>query len=230
MATTNIQQNATPVNEPTLQDLLNLLKKDIFIHLNCHHIGSVQSFDSSKQTAMVSIAYKKTIFEPDPVTGAYSAKLIDYPVLIDCPVIVLGGGAASLTFPVAPGDECLVLFNDRDIDNWFKSGQTGPVATPRLHSFADGFALVGIRSMNSVLQGYNSVNAVFQNGTSGVSVAPDDVIKIYNATTTLNTLLQQILTQLEILANTPAVPGNPINPAVAAALVLLGTDLDGLLG
>ncbi len=224
----NIQQPLTPIMDPSMSDLLNLFKKDLLINLNCHHVGIIQEFYPDDQTASVTIAYKKTIFEPDKVTGIYNPVLVNYPLISQMPVIVLGGGTASLTFPISPGDECLVLFNDRDIDNWFSSGQVGPVATPRLHSFTDGVALVGLRSLKSSLKTYSDEYATLQNGPMGVGVSAE-LVKIYNATTTLGQLLQNIITQISTLAETPAVPGNPINPAVATALAAIATQLSELL-
>jgi hypothetical protein len=228
MTNPSIQQNTFTCNDPGLAELMTLMKADVMTNLNCHHIGVIQSFDAAKQTATVTIAYKKTIFQANPQTGVYAPVLINYPLLADCPVICLGGGSAALTFPIKQGDECLVLFNDRDIDNWFQAGQIGPNATPRAHSIADGFALVGIRSLNSVLTGYDSTHATLRNGSMGVGVS-NSLIKLYNATTTLGTLMQQMLTQLQTLANTPAVPSSPINPAVATQLASIATDLSNLL-
>lgn len=230
MNNAQIQEVAPLVGEPTLADLLNVSKKDIFGTMNCHHVGIIQSFDPTNQTAVVSIAYLKTVFVPNPKTGVSSPQTIQYPLIAQCPVIVLGGNLASITFPITQGDECLLLFNDRDLDNWFQSGQVTAAATNRMHSFADAIALVGIRSLNSILEDYDAVNAVFQNGSSGVKVAPEGVITIYNESTTLNTVLQQILIQLKALANTECVPSSPLNPAVATELATLATTLGGLIG
>jgi hypothetical protein len=156
MASPTLSQNFVP-NEPELKDLVNLVKKDIFLSLNCHHVGTIQTFDSANQTATATINYKRTYFKPDPITGGSVPYLVDYPLLLDCPVICLGGGAASLRFPITTGDECLILFNDRDIDNWLSTSSTSSgVATTRLHSFSDGIILVGVRSVSNVLESYSN--------------------------------------------------------------------------
>lgn len=243
MSGPTINLNQIP-NNPTLTDLLNLLKKEIFLDLSCHHIGTIQSFDSAKQTVTATVNYTKTFFELNSQTGLYDAVQRNYPVLLDCPAIVLGGGAASLTFPIAKGDECLLLFNDRDMDNWFLGSAVGPVASSRLHSFADAFALVGVRSLANVLSNYDSARVVLQLGTTMVGVGVTKV-KIANGTTTLNTLLQNILTQVENVATAcaaitvtgvttgPGTSGPPANAAVFTAaslqLTMLAAQLGGLL-
>lgn len=151
-----VQNNLTP-NQPQLKDLLDLFRRDILLNFNCHAVGTVQSFDPVKQIASVTINYKKTFFVADS-QGVYQPKLVDYPLLLDAPVIFLGGGGTALTFPVAQGDECLVFFNDRDIDTWFNGSSGSAVNTPRLHSFADGLILVGPRSLANVVTEFDPVN------------------------------------------------------------------------
>lgn len=243
MSGTQINLNQVP-NEPTLNDLLDLMKKQISLALSAHHVATIQSFDASKQTATATINYKKTYFEKDTVTGVYSPVSVDYPILIDCPVICLGGGLSSLTFPITAGDECLVLFNDRDIDNWFQGSSNGPVASSRLHSFADGIILVGVRSLAKVLTSYDSTRAVLKNNQALVGVGSTH-IKIANNSTTLNTLLQSLITNLgdlttaiEALTVTGVSTGGgtsgpPANIAdfvlIGTALTTLGTQIAGLL-
>ncbi len=172
---TNVQQNQIP-NEPELADLLALLKKDILLGFNCHHVGTIQSFNSTQQTATATINYRRTYFRPDPAGGGeYVAELVPYPVLLDCPVLFLGGGSGVLTFPVEEGDECVILFNDRDIDNWFSGSSDSAVATPRLHSTADALILVGVRSLANVVPEFSGskIELRTKDGTSKVSIDPD---------------------------------------------------------
>lgn len=229
MADASIPQNLIP-NDPSLKDLLDLLSKQIMLNLSCHHIGTVQSFDATKQTASATINYKKTYFQFNASTGLYDPVLIDYPILVDCPVVVLGGTNAALTFPITTGDECLVLFNDRDLDKWFQGGTGASVATPRLHSFSDGIILVGLRSLPKVLTNYDSSRAVLRNGSTLVGVGPS-LVKIANDTTTLNTLLQNLITTIKAITTTNAVPGSPcaISAASQAALAVIATQIEGLL-
>lgn len=168
------QQNLIP-NDPELADLIKLLIKEVKLGLNCHHIGKIESFDASKQTASATITYKKTYFKPSKIPDIYEPVLVDYPILLDCPVICLGGGAGSLEFPIEKGDECVVLFNDRDIDNWFQGGSGSATATLRLHSFSDGLILVGVRSLGNVLTEYQTDAVTLKKGNSWVRLTGDEI-------------------------------------------------------
>ncbi len=160
-------------NEPDLKTVLDLFKKDIMISLNSHAVGTIQLFNPVKQTAQVSINYKKTFYTGPTLQDE---EYVDYPVLLDVPIVIMSGGLATLTFPIFPGDTCLLLFNDRDISEWLTSGQVGPVPTQRLHSISDGFALVGVRSAIKPVLPYDPVNASLQYGLSSVKVGPAGVI------------------------------------------------------
>lgn len=212
--TTKLTQNQLP-NEPALKDLLDLTRREIFLNLNCHHVGTVQSFDPIKQLAKATINYKKTYFLPN-AAGVYEPITKDYPVIVDAPVIVLGGGTGVLTFPITKGDECLILFNDRDIDNWLTGSSNSPVKTGRLHSYTDAILLVGLRSLANVVTTYNSTEPEFRtkdgvgkfflkSGSTGMSRGTTEVsvdaskVTVKNATLALGTLMQNLITQLEAL-------------------------------
>lgn len=187
-----------------LKSLLDLLEHDISYDLNCHAIGTIQGFNPANQTASVSINYTKIVNVPDPSAPsqdqnpAYIQKAIPYPKFADCPVVIMGGGSSYLTFPIAIGDECLVLFNDRDIDNWFATGQVAPPATGRLHSFSDAIVLVGLRSTLRSISNYDTTRAVITNGAVQVGINPNtNLATIKNAVTTLNTALQELITGIQ---------------------------------
>ncbi len=172
-----INQNQIP-NEPELADLLAMFKKQLLLGFNCHHIATIQSFNALTQTAKATINYKKTYFQPD-LLGVLQPVLKSYPIIVDAPVVSLGGGGYSLTFPISSGDECIVMFNDRDFDVWFAGSSNAAVATPRLHAFTDAMLLVGVRSLKNVILNYSEDGIELRNltGLTKVSVT-DDAISV----------------------------------------------------
>jgi hypothetical protein len=105
-------------------------------------------------------------------------KQVPYPVLADCPVMFLGGGVSSLRLPVAKGDPCLVLFNDRDLDNWFTSGNQVMPNSGRSHSLSDGLVIVGFRNKANVLKNFSPDNAELVLGDFKLSLAPDGTAQL----------------------------------------------------
>ena len=134
---------------PDLSALIDLRIKRGMSNLNCTLIGTIQEFDAATQTATISVNYKRKV----------GKLFVEYPLLLDCPIVILSGGGSYLTFPIATGDTCIVLFCDRDIDAWFDSGQILAPNSDRIHDLSDGIALVGIRSKLNLLETYNEVRA-----------------------------------------------------------------------
>ena len=145
-----------PLIPPTLEDNLIELKQEILATFNCVQIGQLQSYDATNQTAEVAIQVKRRINQ---------TTIADYPVLVDCPVFVLQGGGAYIDMPVQSGDYCLVLFNDRNIDTWWDSGNVAEPLTRRKHALSDGLVLVGINPRTAVRDLDGSLVRIL--GTSG---------------------------------------------------------------
>ena len=100
--------------------------------------GIFQSFDPEALTASVQPAIRGEVAGE---TG--TARTVDMPLLVDVPVVFPHGGGYSLTFPIRPGDECLVVFASRCIDAWWQSGGIQSPAEARMHDLSDGFAIPG---------------------------------------------------------------------------------------
>jgi hypothetical protein len=100
--------------------------------------------------------------------------------LVDVPVCFLGGGNMVVTFPIAAGDEALVIFADRCVDSWFQSGGVQKPADPRAHDISDGFALVGPRSLARLIQNLSTTAAQFRSldGTTYFEIADGGVANI----------------------------------------------------
>lgn len=187
------QRKSLIPQDPNLRDLLNLFKKEIFLDINCHHVGTIESFDPATQTATVTIGYKKTYFVSDEVKG-FVPKLVDYPVIAECPVLFLGGSDFCMTFPVEQGDECLLIFNDRDFDIFLTGNKNAANPTPRAHSFADAIALVGIRSVNNIIPAFNSQYAAISTKSGEVFVGVNnDRVRLKKGDVTLDVETDKIL-------------------------------------
>ncbi len=102
------------------------LKRDFFSSLHCALPGKVVSFDPDTRTAEIQPMVKQ---------GSLA-----YPLLSGVPVFM------PVPFEVNPGDACLVVFADIDIDAWLSSGEAEEPLSARRHSLSDGFAFVGFRT------------------------------------------------------------------------------------
>lgn len=117
-------------------------------------VGIIQSFDAVAQTCVVQPAIQGRVTAKDG-----SAKLVDMPLLLDCPVFFPSGGGVTLTFPIKKDDECLVVLANRCIDAWWQQGGIQPPMEARMHDLSDGFAFVGFRSQPRKLENVSTTTA-----------------------------------------------------------------------
>lgn len=99
------------VNVPLLRGLLDDAAQQALRNINCCLIGTIVSFDSSKQTARIAVNFQK-VLDKVPVGRP---QIFNYPTLVDCPVFSLFGGQHYMTFPITAGDTCIILFNERPL-------------------------------------------------------------------------------------------------------------------
>lgn len=216
---------------PDLRTLLENLKTEIFYSLNCHQVGVIESYNPSTQTASVRLSMLKTI----------GTEQVPYPILTDCPVMVPMGGAGYMTFPIAKGDPCLVLFNDRDIDRWFTTGNVVAPNSARAHSLSDGIVFVGIRnatnppaqnSGSSVRIYYGNSYMLVGNGSAqlgsdlGAVVSLGAKVRVGNNSTTLLLALNELCDTMTNWVNTG---GSTPNAGTLAAITATKATINSLL-
>jgi len=180
MTVTNpIQPTFQALSKPDPRSIDVSLSEEIRKQINCARPGVIQSFDASNQTVTVQIAQQQvTSVQPDGTrTTATYSPLVNVPVFYPC------GGGYTLTFPIKTGDECIVIFNDRELDNFMLSGGTLSVpSTPRLHDWSDAYALVGIRSYPRSLSGVSTSTAQLRSDDGATFVEIDGTGQIVTIT------------------------------------------------
>lgn len=179
----------TTVTQPTLQSapppdaqtVLEQLKQVIKKEINCARVAVIQEYDPSNNTVTAQIAQQQvTSTDPNGVRT-----IAAFPPLLVVPVVFPCGGGHTLTFPIAAGDECIIVFNDREMDNWFTSGAGLAPTTPRVHDLSDGFAIVGVRNSTRSLSNIStdSVQLRSDNGNTFVEInATTNALKVHAGT------------------------------------------------
>ena len=162
------------------KNLINLfaeMSANIFSTLNCMKIGKIVSVDKSKQTVDVQIMSKKRVIND---TGAN--ELTDYPILTGVPFVVLRGGKSFISLPIDAGDECVLLFNDNELDGWYVSGQSVPDDYDRKHDLSDAVAIVGVGSLVNLIKSYTDFVELHYSDTSKITIG--ETITVDNPMTT----------------------------------------------
>jgi hypothetical protein len=137
--------------QPDLPTICAMVVDDALSRMNKVSVGRIESFDPLTQTASVTLMIKKVLKDNDDG----STTIVDRPLLPHCLVMGSYGGDSYITFPISVGDECIVLFNDRELDNWYITGEPQAPDTNRKHHIADGIVFVGVRSSKNVIENYS---------------------------------------------------------------------------
>jgi hypothetical protein len=147
--------------------------------------GIVESYNATRGTVSVQPSIQAIISN---LSGpSVSTSNVNLPVLLDVPVVYMGGGLFVTTFPIQVGDEALVVFADRCIDRWWAKGGIQKQAEIRLHDLSDGFAFIGPRSLARSIPNVSSTAVQIRSldGTTVIELGPGEV-KITAPTVTVN--------------------------------------------
>jgi hypothetical protein len=140
------------------------------------------------------VAMPAKVVSYDPVTQTISAQCLirekvidrqqgnvswqDLPLLVDVPLVFPGSGGYILSFPVAPGDEVLLVFQDMPLDAWHDSGNTENWNVRRRHDLSDAIAIPGLSSIPKVApnQISNGTELRTEAGTAYVRLSSENLV------------------------------------------------------
>jgi len=138
------------------QQTAQAIAENISTQLRVAMPGIIQSFDPNAVTCTVLPAIRGIIPKQNGIDPS------DLPLLVDVPVVFPRGGGCTMTFPVKPGDECLLVFSDRCIDFWWQNGGVQEPVDPRQHDLSDAFAIIGPQSQAKKISGISTSAAQFR--------------------------------------------------------------------
>lgn len=127
----------------------------------------VVDFDSETQTATVQVAIREVVRMPDGMQNVAIFPISNVPVCFP------SAGGFSLTLPVQPGDEGLLVFWDMCADLWYSRGGIQNQLERRRHDLTDCAFYPGGRSQPRALSGYSSNSAQLRSddGTVVIDIA-----------------------------------------------------------
>ena len=153
-----------------------------------------------------------------------------FPVLPNVPVKHLRarGGAAFIHMPLEAGDDMLLVFSQRSLDNWkTQGGMTNPDDN-RKFDLTDAFALIGGSAIPDAFTPQTTDAIEIVNGEAAIQIFPDGHFKITNGVSELISLTQQLAQQCaEMTTNTIFGPMPPNN---FAEFVDIALELESLVG
>lgn len=156
-------------NQVNFNDVMEIAQDAIMSRLNCHNIGRILEFDKLTQTCTVELMQLKQFNQytitPAPITQV--------------PLIILGAGGGHITLPNPVGTICLLLFLDRNMDNFMETGEQYVPDTTRMHDFTDCVALTTFTTLANPIENYDDEAITLFNEGLVEGVSKLSYIKIY---------------------------------------------------
>lgn len=120
-------------------------KHSISRSVNVSSPAIVQSYDAETRTVSVQPAIRARYTDVDK-----RAQFVQLPLLINVPVVFPSAGGYMVSMPIHQGDECLVVFANRAIDNWWLNGGVQNPVEQRVHDLSDGIAIFGLQNQKKI--------------------------------------------------------------------------------
>ena len=146
-------------NEPSLMGVLKVLKENIFETMNCVKIGYIDSYDYDTRVSRVIIYNKRVI----GLNNNGEHILEDYPPLY-CKTLFIGGANTGINWSIEQGDECIVFFNDTEIETPWISGQVSDIKYGRQHNYTDALCITGFSTLPNTKPTNENLNLYCKNG------------------------------------------------------------------
>lgn len=149
--------------------------------------GVIQSWDATAQTATIRVAISERLRVTKLMQNGQGQYAVSQnttqsiPILQDVPICLPRGGGYSVTLPIQPGDECLLIFGDQEIDVWWQAGcpiggsdntyqPVNPI-TQRRHDLSDAFFIPGPWNQTRLIPAYSPTNLEVRNDAGTVKVS-----------------------------------------------------------
>ena len=149
-----------PANNGSLVGVMNFAVQKMMQAMNGMLPAQVTSYDrdTNRVEVQLMISLKTT-----------DGSQIPRPHLVNIPVLQLGGGTFSISFPLKAGDIGWVIAADRDISTFLQNyTQTAPPTT-RMHNFADGMFIPDLMKSYNI-SGSNEDYLIIQNEDASIQV------------------------------------------------------------
>ncbi len=191
--------------------LAELIRQGIDYQLTEFHVcmpGKIESYNPKDGTATVKPTISRRF------RGA--SEPIEYPVIPKVPVVQPRTNRAWINFPIEPGDLVLIVFADRNYENWLQSTGEEPkeCRDVRRHDLSDAFAIIGGYPISAPAppEFPGALNIELKLGTK---------IAVTNGTEELMGLISEILDYLTTtitVTNSGGATGAPTNAALLDAI------------
>lgn len=139
-------------------------------------IAAVNVVDGKLQSVDVQLTIQQLVTASDNV----NVDPLPAPIVPGVPYVIPRSQTTgfSLTVPIVAGDDALLVFADRSIDNWQSTGKVAPPAEPvipRTHDITDAIAIIGITNDVTSISNYDMGRIMMRNSDKSVFMSVSNI-------------------------------------------------------
>jgi hypothetical protein len=146
-----------------------MIESHISERVNTNIPAKIISYDAANNRAVVMPTLPKRLDNDEPLEPS---KIVEVPIVWPAS----GGGNASFTMPLKPGDGVMLAVQQRSIEGWLSGKETMP-DDPRQFDLTDSVAIAGCSPGGTVA---HPDNVVLKFGKANLTLMPDGMIVFGN--------------------------------------------------
>jgi len=205
---------------PELSTVIRANIDSVLMDANFCLPGKITAYDPDTQYADVEVQLLQKFTD---------GSLIPFPVIPHVPVKQLrsNGGKTFIHMPLVIGDDVILVFSQRSLDNWKTSGGMTDPDDPRKFNITDAFALIGGSAIPDAFTPSTDDSIEIVNGESSLIISPDGTFNIKNSN---QDLISNLITLVNTLIASSTVVGGPFVPSTITQLQQTLANLQTLEG
>ena len=133
----------TLVNKPSLLTVIRAFQQETYSKLNCVKLAIIDEVLTNNEVRC-SVVNKRLMRTNTDGSSVWK----NYPPII-AKVYYMGSAGTGIDYPISANTLCLLLFNDREYDSYFATGEISPLSDTRMHSLNDAICLPFYQSANT---------------------------------------------------------------------------------
>lgn len=159
---------AGELESPTLSQVISLALDTRQRYLHTALPARVERYDAAAQVVDAKPMIKRALY-----TNKGDKRLEALPVVPAVPVAFPQAGGFMVTVPIKEGDHVLLVFSERDIGEWRRTGEDSDPGDQRFHPLHGAFAIPGVVPEGSELASASGENMVVgEDGGNRMEIEP----------------------------------------------------------
>ena len=181
--------------------------------------GKIVSYDYTEQKATVQPLLKKKYADNE---------IQKLPEITNVPIVFPSGTNFSMHWPLNAGDNVLLLFCERSLDNWLSTGGEVAPQDPRKFDLSDAIGIPGLIPFPNTIAPPDNNSFHITVGNARMKIDPTGTFCFHGVTEELMNIIDELFTLLTLTTTITSLGPQPfVNVAAYSALQLRFETLKG---